>query len=81
MPRCRLWPGRRRARRPSRPPPANPRLEVERALATQDVIDTPEKWSFSLPWLFTHMLGQFAPEGQTADAAGLARGRGWTNGG
>ena len=51
------------------------RLEVERALATQDVIDTPEKWSFSLPWLFTHMLGQFAPEGQTANAAGLARAR------
>lgn len=51
------------------------RLEVERALATQDVIDTPEKWSFTLPWLFTHMLGQFAPEGQAVDPAGLARAR------
>ncbi len=51
------------------------RLEVERALATKHVIDTPEKWSFSLPWLFTHLLGQFTPEGQAADPAGLARAR------
>ena len=51
------------------------RLEVERALATKDVIDTPEKWSFSLPWLFTHMLGKFAPEGQTVDPAVMARAR------
>ncbi len=51
------------------------RLEVERALATRDVIDTTEKWSFSLPWLFTHMLGQFAPEGEAVDPAALARAR------
>ena len=51
------------------------RLEVERALATKNIIDTREKWSFSLPWLFTHMLGQFAPEGQAVDPAALARAR------
>lgn len=52
------------------------RLEVERALATKDVIDTPEKWSFMLPWLFTHMIGRVAPAAQAdADPGALGRSR------